>query len=399
VVQRRDKSAFFMGYSGAREGTLRIEAWDPLLRSWSQIATARSASSPDPNGGGATLYQWQKSLQIPRRHWEAPRLNLSPGETGRASALLRVKDDLSGQNYYLGTFNEEGFDCLYRAVVDERLDYFNAGMRCGTGNTLTLLEGRDAIVIPVHVHVLASRSDALPHPRVSREVWESYVRRWLDPTRSEIDQFSEEQLVPPDATWEQAGIQLHRASYEVIRSDGLDRWLLTDDELEGMNDRVRPCGPSRLKALYEGEHRGEPGLHLYLGGQLGDEQPLAANEPVALGALARKNYGFACGPNCGRAASGTPNFIAIDAGNFPLAWDRMTNVLGHELGHYLGIAHTNETESCGAPLVESGTPTPNLMVRGMGVAPAYLSNAQIERARDVACQWLSVWGVASPACS
>jgi hypothetical protein len=91
------------------------------------------------------------------------------------------------------------------------MDYFNAGFQCSTGQTLTFF-GPESIVIPVHVHVLASRSGQLPSTRIPASEWEDFVRRWIDPTGSEVGGFFEIHHQPPDATWMQAGIRLHLAS-------------------------------------------------------------------------------------------------------------------------------------------------------------------------------------------
>jgi hypothetical protein len=97
-----------------------------------------------------------------------------------------------------------------------------------------------------------------------------------------------------------------------------------------MNSYVRPCGESRLMDLYREQHEDKPGLDVYLGGQLGDVQVISS------GSL--DTFGFACGSpsKCRSASSERPNFVATDAHDFPFQHLRMTNILAHELGHYLG---------------------------------------------------------------
>jgi hypothetical protein len=75
------------------EGTLRIEAWHPASQRWREIDTARSGSSPVPDGG-IVLYPWSKFLRISPEYWQ-DRFDSRVGEGGRSSTELRVEEGLT----------------------------------------------------------------------------------------------------------------------------------------------------------------------------------------------------------------------------------------------------------------------------------------------------------------
>jgi hypothetical protein len=262
----------------------------------------------------------------------------------------------------------------------------DAGYACGTGFDLGLTA--PIIVVPVHVHVLASSNGTLPLFGLSEQV----VRSWIDPLRPDTDRALQ---FAPDPIWKAAGIQFSLAGYDVIRTDGLHEYLLTDDEIHTM--RQAGCGASRLRSLYEANHRGRPGLHVYLGGRIGRLSTL----PGLTGF--DRAYGFKCPATGGCNAGGEPRFIAIDAYNLSPIVGRGTSksTLAHELGHFLGLAHTNEPASCGDALgpFDHGAGSCNLMIPGGCVLDVQLTASQAAHARNVACEWLRMWRVPSAACA
>jgi hypothetical protein len=171
-----------------------------------------------------------------------------------------------------------------------------------------------------------------------------------------------------DDIWHQALIQFRLETYDTIENPEMERQILSS---------IPDSTTWIPRRLHDERFREIPGIHIYVGR---DSEGLLTKGQTRLGG---------CRTDVSRV-----NAIA-------LAWndarDGGSNVLAHELGHYLGLEHTNGefSLSCGAPLLDSPGAR-NLMETG--AHDSSLTSRQAERARDFACMYLRLWGMASRAC-
>lgn len=397
-ASNRDGNFFFDGMASQPSANVRVQAYNQQRWAWSDKTTARAAATVYPgstSNGGQPLYYWRAGTQqVPAKAWvDRSPFNLMPGQEGTGEdAWMRVVEDAS-QIGTLRTFNQRGSECL-NAQLAAGKSYSDAGAACTTGTSLRLWRPSSLIVLPVHVHVLASSSGALPNVNLTQANFQA----WLDPVGP--DTANTAALVPPDQLFAQAGIQFRLASFIVHRtSNNLNTLLLNDAEIEGSRN-ASGCGASRIKTLHE-QVGAAPGIHVYLGGRIG--QTLC---PGGAGDCWEGTYGLTCGPGCLGAPSTPPNFVLIDARSLgTTSFPR--DVLAHELGHFLGLKHTDDSLSCGRPLLsvnygETYVNWPNLMWPG-GVASAdlpktELTEGQRNRVRTVGCGWARSWNLRSGAC-
>lgn len=252
------------------------------------------------------------------------------------------------------------------------------------------------LVVPVHVHVFAH-----PTYEIHQNLTESWVRTWFDPdyieTRAESigdaapgtiettviarDRVERSPFLNPDGIWMKAGIQFELASYNLVRQpDGLERTLVNAQEANPFCSMS--LDSTRVGRYHESHAVAEPGVHIYVGGSIG--QPLSNG-----------NYpGATCGSFrlCEDSARARDMILL----NAQLAHTAPFS-LAHELGHYLGLHHSDQAVSCGRSLLgEYDAPSENLMEPS--AAGLALSAAQISRARAQACDALSRWGRLASGC-
>jgi len=274
--------------------------------------------------------------------------------------------------------------------------------------TIQMRLSDDVIVLPVHVHNFT----ALDGTPALNGLTERMVFDWFDPGRVVTDSVASyydsvpgvdrvysqvtqgmlraPRYIQPDQVWDAAGIQFHLESFENVPQDlGLEgRTPATG--LQNLSEAAAAfgtiCGsqPTRIRDFVEADIDATPGIHIYLGGRLESNELL-----TDLNGVACKPFSTAL---C-NASLGGNKFVAIDIGLAGYG----PNVIGHELGHMLGLDHTWLPSDCGDELGPFGVdPDENIMVPGEGTN---LTEAQIERARTYACLWLNRWGISQPACS
>jgi hypothetical protein len=247
------------------------------------------------------------------------------------------------------------------------------------------------IVLPVHVHVF-TEEDRRVDPRIKRDQVFAWFERPAFTTRAEIIHnastgITETHLIKTpilqplqiysnvDDIFHQALIQFRLESYNTIVNPEMERQIITNN--------LREFVPSGIHARF----RDIPGIHIYIG---------RTHDNVNL-AFGSQRIAITLGP--GESCDSTVNKNNAIA----LAWDDVRNgdrpnVLAHELGHYLGLGHTNSELNllCGVDLLNSPGDR-NLMEIGAG--DSSISARQAELARSFACMYLRLWGMTSRACS
>lgn len=255
--------------------------------------------------------------------------------------------------------------------------------------TIRIRLAKDIIVLPVHVHVLVNSQRSF----IAKQINANNVYRWFEQPLLLISANSEQNeltvalettikqdwiydrvsYLNADEVWQQAGIQFRLQTYELIQS-------ARHDELEH-----QILGGSREALNIATLHRERmriPGIHIYVGRN-------------ATGI--RDASGVSSMPNCTMMSSESlkpTNAVA-------LAWTmksliaRNSLVLAHEIGHYLGLDHTDEDSSCGRDLV-GDSESINLM---NGLSGIIVTEKQIKIARKLACIYTQQWELISPACA
>jgi hypothetical protein len=167
------------------------------------------------------------------------------------------------------------------------------------------------------------------------------------------------------------GIQFKLASYDEIESgvDGIPDFAQDIFPPRGVGFPIRNFHNMRFASV--------PGIHIYLGGN----------------ATGQSWYGGTDGP------SDTCEDTARTSSHITMAWEEANDFpgsvsLAHEIGHLLGLGHSDNDFSCGGSLTEPGVP--NLMSPMPGATS--LTDAQGERTRMMACKYMQIWGLRSPAC-
>jgi hypothetical protein len=122
-----------------------------------------------------------------------------------------------------------------------------------------------------------------------------------------------------------------------------------------------------------------PGIHVYVGKNVRGYPALGQTK----------------GPNCSTAVNSV-NAIA-------LAWDNAEEApvtLAHELGHYLGLEHVDQTfyPECASGLLDPSDDIFKNLMHSQSARTTGLTARQRTRAREMACSYLRAWGMTSPAC-
>ncbi len=242
----------------------------------------------------------------------------------------------------------------------------------------------DVIVLPVHVHIFTRPAD---RDRVRPELSLESVRNWFDPptirteansatvteemaTRTETSIITKNYpsiYIPTDGVWNQAKIQFKMETYETISNEDLAQQVIS-----GSETMLEVSEIHRTKM-------NTSGIHVYVGKNV-------------RGYL---SSGQTKGPNCSTAVNSI-NAIA-------LAWDNAEEApvtLAHELGHYLGLEHVDQTyyPECARELLDPSDDIFRNLMHSRSARTTELTTRQRTRGREMACLYLRTWEMPSPAC-
>jgi len=242
----------------------------------------------------------------------------------------------------------------------------------------------NVLVVPVRVHAFVGPQGETPYwfpgrPPLSSDT----MRQFLDPgavatiAQATIDDGFESRNVTesgllvrsifePDGIWTQCDIQFHLESFEIIVQQNNLEDTLREDCLCGFNGP--PLGPF-LEAF-------DDAVPVYIGGRIA---PDGGTGCAVLGDI----FALTCAaPAPCLTTVGETNFdgIIIDGRFFPQA-------LPHELGHFLGLGHTDTGGTCAPDAV--GT-SGNLM--GSFNSTGILTPDQCAYARCITARRLAAWG-------
>lgn len=251
----------------------------------------------------------------------------------------------------------------------------------------------DVAALPVHVHTFRPLVGSGPIT-VTRENWFDWfepapVRLRAVTVRNALSGITETSVTklaqsarssPPDAIWQDTGVQFRLESFETIRqTQGLERNLFTTEEASQSFGGV--CRSNTRLFGFHRSRQGERGIHIYVGSRI---------PPRGISGLSTVTPAGTCGP----AIPSCPT--RVDRNDF-IVWAAGTRfsefTLSHELGHYLGVSHPNDDFPCPR---NSEVPPPNLMFPAAD--SRVLSDTQRTRARSLVCTYVRSWGLPDADC-